>query len=102
MTPHGDAADDGRIDPVIARRNRLRTIVARSKRFGYFALAVAIFGFVVGVAAGFPRWSVSVTVVGLVLTCVVLPVPIVLDYGIRKAEREDPLGPTGPSARRRG
>ena len=31
----------------------------------------------------------TVTVVALVAACIVLPVPIVLGYGLRAAERED-------------
>ena len=38
-------------------------------------------------AAGRPL--VTVTVVALVAGCVILPVPIVLGYGLRAAERED-------------
>jgi hypothetical protein len=103
MTPDREVPDPGHsADPVVARRERFRMIVAALKRLGYVALTIAIVAFGVGVASGFPTWSVTVTIVGLVLTCVVLPIPIVLDYGIRKAEREDPLGPAGPSARARG
>ena len=49
----------------------------------------AVVAFVVAAIAGFPSWAVTVTVVALVGACVVLPVPIVLGYGLRAAERED-------------
>ena len=76
-------------DPVLARRERIARIAALGKRVGYLALGVAIVGFFIGVAAGFPTWTVTVSVVGLVVACVVLPIPIVLGYGVRAAARED-------------
>jgi len=33
--------------------------------------------------------AVTVTVAALVVACVVLPVPIVIGYGVRAAEREE-------------
>ena len=76
-------------DPVLARRARIARAAAVGKRVGYLALAVAIVAFFVGVVAGFPAWTVSVTITGLVVACVVLPLPIVLGYGVRAAARED-------------
>jgi len=76
-------------DPVVARRERIARFAALGKRLGYVALAVAIIAFFVGVAAGFPSWTVTVSVAGLVTACVVLPLPIVLGYGVRAAARED-------------
>jgi hypothetical protein len=76
-------------DPVTARRAHVARLAALGKRAGYAALGVAIVAFFVGVAADFPRWTVTVTVIGLVAACVVLPTPIVLGYGVRAAARED-------------
>ena len=76
-------------DPVLARRARIARAAAVGKRVGYLALAVAIVAFFVGVVAGFPAWTVSVTITGLRVACVVLPLPIVLGYGVRAAARED-------------
>ena len=45
--------------------------------------------FVVGIATGFPAWSVDLTVAALVVAIVVLPVPIIVGYGVRAAEREE-------------
>ena len=45
--------------------------------------------FVAAAIAGFPSALLTVTVVSLVAACLVLPVPIVLGYGLRAAERED-------------
>jgi hypothetical protein len=76
-------------DPVLARRARIGRMVALGKRIGYGALIAAIVGFVAGTVSGFPSWSVAVAIGGLVVAIVVLPVPIVLGYGIRAAEREE-------------
>jgi hypothetical protein len=77
------------IDPVRARRARIARLVAVGKRIGYTALLVAIVAFFAGLVLHFPSWSVFLTVAGLVVACVVLPLPIVFGYGVRAAERED-------------
>jgi len=76
-------------DPVAAKRVRIGRLVGIAKRVGYLALLVAIIAFVVSAAAGFPDWAVAVTIAGLVVGIVVLPLPIILGYGIRAAEREE-------------
>jgi hypothetical protein len=76
-------------DPVLARRERIARLARIGKRIGYTALVIAIVAFFVGVAAGFPSWTVTLSVAGLVVACVVLPVPIVLGYGVRAAARDD-------------
>ena len=78
-----------RADPVVARRARIARWVALAKRIGYGLLLLAVVAFVVAAIAGFPSGLVTVTVVALIAACVVLPVPIVLGYGLRAAERED-------------
>jgi hypothetical protein len=76
-------------DPVLARRARIARMVALGKRVGYLALLVAIVAFVISVLTGFPDWAVGVSIGGLVVAIVVLPLPIVFGYGIRAAEREE-------------
>ena len=78
-----------RDDPVALRRAHIARWVGVAKRVGYGLLLVAIVAFIVAAIAGFPSGVVTVTVVALVAACVVLPVPIVLGYGLRAAERED-------------
>lgn len=80
-------------DPVRAQRARIGRAVAFAKRIGYAALLIAIVAFFAALAFGFPDWLVTVAVVGLIASCVILPLPIILGYGIRKAEREDPEPP---------
>ena len=81
MVHHGKKSDH--------RRARIARLATLGKRIGYLALLVAIIGFAVGVISGFSPTVVRVIVGGLVVMCVVLPVPIVLGYGVRAAERED-------------
>ena len=76
-------------DPVVQRRARIARWVGLGKRVGYGLLLLAIVAFVVAAIAGFPSGVVTLTVVALIAACVVLPVPIVLGYGLRAAERED-------------
>lgn len=76
-------------DPVLARRERIARLARLGKRIGYTALAVAIVAFFAGVATGFPTWTVTLSITGLVIACVVLPIPIVLGYGVRAAARDD-------------
>jgi hypothetical protein len=85
----GSEHDGGERDPVLAQRTRIARIVQLAKRAGYLALLAAIIGFFSGLALDFPPWTVVLGAGGLVAACVVLPLPIVLGYGIRAAERED-------------
>jgi len=77
-------------DPIAERRARIAKLARAGKRVGYLALAIAIVAFFIGFATNWPTWAVTVSVVGLITACVVLPLPIVLGYGVRAAEREDP------------
>jgi hypothetical protein len=76
-------------DPVLARRARIARAAAVGKRLGYLALVVSIIAFVAGVFTDFARWTVIVSTTGLILACLILPVPIVLGYGVRAAAREE-------------
>jgi ABC-type proline/glycine betaine transport system permease subunit len=81
-------------DPVLVRRARIARLAALGKRTGYLALLLAIVSFVAGVITGFATWTVVLSTIGLVAACVILPVPIVLGYGVRAAAREDRAGDT--------
>jgi hypothetical protein len=85
VTPSSTPGDD----PVLVRRRRIAHWVGLAKRMGYGLLLVAIVTFGIAAVAGFPSWLVTVTVVTLIGACIVLPVPIVLGYGLRAADRED-------------
>ncbi len=91
MVTSGAAAPDPTdgSDPIIARRAEIARWVGFAKRVGYGFLLLAIVAFAVAAIAGFPSGLVTVTVAALIAACVVLPVPIVMGYGLRAAERED-------------
>jgi NADH:ubiquinone oxidoreductase subunit 6 (subunit J) len=76
-------------DPIAVRRARIARWVGLAKRIGYFLLLLAMVAFVIAAVSGFEGALVTVTVVALIAACVVLPVPIVMGYGLRAAERED-------------
>jgi hypothetical protein len=76
-------------DPVVARRVRIAHHVGRARRIGYFALLVSMASFVVALVTDFPALWVNLSIGALVAACLILPVPIVLGYGVRAAERED-------------
>jgi len=76
-------------DPVLAQRARISAQVKLAKRIGYLGLLVAIAAFGIGIATSFSGGIVTIAVVGMVLAFVVLPIPIVLGYGVRAADRHD-------------
>jgi hypothetical protein len=80
---------DAPVDPVRQRRAAIARWVAIAKRVGYGALVVGIIAFFIGLATGFPAWTVTTTILAMVIAFGVLPLPIVLGYGVRAAERED-------------
>ena len=81
-------------DPIVVKRARIERFVVAAKRVGYLGLLVAIVAFIVGAITGFPPWTVTLTIVGLLVGIIVLPAPIIMGYGIRAAERAD-RGDTG-------
>ena len=85
-----------RPDPVAHGARASPGSPALGKRVGYLALGIAIVAFFVGVATGFPAWTVTCRVAGLVARVRRAPVPIVLGYGVRA-----PTRPRGSRARRR-
>ncbi len=76
-------------DPILARRARYARLANWGNRIGYLLLLVAMVAFGAGFLAGFPHLAVSVSLIGLVGACVVLPPAIVAGYAVKAAERED-------------
>jgi hypothetical protein len=76
-------------DPVLARRARIARFASLGKRAGYLALGVAVVSFAAGVVTSFATWTVVISTAGLVAACVILPIPIVLGYGVRAAARDE-------------
>ena len=77
-------------DPILVRRAQMARLAAMGMRIGYLSLGVAIVFFIVAVATSLAGWAVTLTIVGLVGAAIALPPAIVLDYGVKKATREDP------------
>jgi hypothetical protein len=76
-------------DPVLERRARIARFVKLAQRVGYGFLLLAIVSFIAGALSDFPSGLVTMTVAALVAAIVILPVPIVLGYGVRAAERDE-------------
>jgi hypothetical protein len=76
-------------DPVTARRARIAARLRIATRIGYTALGGAIVAFIAAAATGFPAALVALSAAGLIAACVILPLPIILAYGVRAAEREE-------------
>jgi hypothetical protein len=76
-------------DPVLAKRARIARAVRHGRRAGYAALAVSVVSFVVAAATDFPAVAVDISIAALVAAIVILPLPIILGYGVRAAEREE-------------
>ena len=60
-----------------------------AKRVGYSLLLLAVVLFLIAAVTGFPSGLITATAMALIAACVVLPVPFVMGYGLRAAERED-------------
>ena len=84
-------------DPILERRAQIAHVVQVAQRIGYAALLIAIMAFAIGLVTDFPSWLVTVTIVGLVAAIVILPIPIVLGYGVRAAERDERREDPGPA-----
>lgn len=76
-------------DPMVARRARIGRWVTLAQRVGYTAMLVAIIAFLAAFALDFPAWAVTTVIVALVAAVIILPVPIVMGYGLRAAERDE-------------
>ena len=79
----------GEPDPVLARRERIRGLVALGQRVGYGLFGIAVVLFVLGFAVGFDGWVGPTIVASLVVGSIVLAPAIVFGYAVRAADRED-------------
>ncbi len=77
-------------DPIRARRAKIGRTADLGKRIGYGFLAFACATFLVAVVTSFPKPLVTLVVADMVAASVLLLPSIILAYGVRKAEREDP------------
>lgn len=80
-------------DPVRARRRQMARMAELGKRIGYGFLAFACVTFLVAVVASLPKALVTLVVADLIVASVLLLPSIIVAYGVKKAEREDPKRP---------
>lgn len=71
----------------------MASLAQSGKRMGYSLFLVAVVAFFIGLASDFPGALVGIVVASLVVGSIVLAPAIVVGYGVKKAEREDPLRP---------
>lgn len=76
-------------DEVIIKRERIRRQVKLGKRVGYLLMLISIVSVVLCWPLHWPRPLVVLAMITFVLSCIILPMPIVFGYGIKAAERED-------------
>ena len=65
-------------------------LAAALMRVGYLCLGIAIVAFVVALVTSLAGWAVALTIAGLVGAAIMLPPAIIIDYGVKKAAREEP------------
>jgi hypothetical protein len=89
-TPSGpERGRERRQDPILVSRDRYQRLAALGLRIGYLLLGLAVVAFLIGAVSGFASAAVTVTIVGLVGACVILPPAIIADYAVKAAERDD-------------
>ena len=76
-------------DPVLVRRERIRTLCDLGQRVGYSCFALAVVLFVVAFFAQFPSWLVAVIIASMVVGSLVLAPSIVFAYGVKAADADD-------------
>lgn len=76
-------------DAVLVRREEIRRQVKLGKRVGYLLMLISIVSVVLCWPLHWPKALVVLAMVTFVLSCIILPLPIIFGYGIKAAERED-------------
>ena len=77
-------------DPVLVRRAQMARLSTLGMRVGYGFLLLAIIAFVIALMTELAGWAVTLTIVGMLGAAIALPPSIVIDYGVKKAAREEP------------
>lgn len=80
---------DIEIDPILVRREKIRVRVTFWKRIGYSLMLVSIVSMFLCIPLKWPAFLAIVSMVTFVLSCIILPLPIIFGYAIKAAERED-------------
>ncbi len=77
------------IDPVLEKREAIRSKVILFKRIGYTLMAISIVAFFICLVTEWPAWLTMISMVSFATSCVILPLPIIFGYAIKAAEKED-------------
>lgn len=80
---------DSTIDPVLAKRARIKHWTLLANRVGYLFVALAMALFFIALAVGFSPTMATLVLVTFIIGCVLLAPSIILSYAVRAAERED-------------
>ena len=76
-------------DPVLTKRERIRSQVNLGKRIGYTLMTISIVAMFLCIPLEWPAYLTITSMVSFTLACIILPLPIVFGYGIKSAEKED-------------
>ena len=76
-------------DPVLAKRELIRTLSNKAQRIGYVLYLLATIGFFVGLTTSFSGPLVTVVITLLIVGSIVLAVAIQVGYAIKGAERHE-------------
>jgi multisubunit Na+/H+ antiporter MnhG subunit len=76
-------------DPILAKREHIRTLSNKAQRIGYLLYLFATIGFFVGLATTFSGPIVTAIIALLIIGSIVLAVAIQVGYAIRGAERHE-------------
>lgn len=73
----------------IEKRRRVARIVDNLKKIGYSFLLISLVTFFIAAMLNYNSTLLVISSAGLLTACVILPVPIILGYGVKAAQRED-------------
>lgn len=85
MLDHVNSVDD----PIAAKRAQVARWSAQAKRWGYFAILVAMVVFVIGFVTDFGPVITTVVLAALGVSAVLLIPALIFGYGVKAAEREE-------------
>ena len=76
-------------DPILERRERIRTLTGMAQRVSYSLLGVAMIVFFIGLFTTFSGGVVTAILIPLIVGSVILAIAIQVGYAIRGAERHE-------------
>lgn len=77
------------VDEVLIQREKIRKRVKVGKQVGYGAMTISVVSFALCLVLKWPAWLAITSMVSFVISCIVLPLPIIFGYAIKAAEKED-------------